>query len=60
MFNIFFAAAIEVVRFSKEDAVLQNLVYLEEETEAGGAPLDQVRRPMTAALYRGPPTDWRG
>ena len=47
LFNIFFAAAIEVVlvRFSEDDTVLKDLVYLEEEAGVGaGAPLERARR----------------
>ena len=48
LFNIFFAAVIEVVRqrFSEDDTILENLVFLDE--GSGGGPdeirLDRVRR----------------
>ena len=43
LFNIFFAAATEVVlvRFSEDDTILKDLVYLEEEAGVGaGTPLE--------------------
>ena len=54
LFNIFFAAAIEVVlvRFREDDTTLKDLVYLDE--EAGvvtGTPLDRVRRAVWGMLY---------
>ena len=48
LFNIVFAAVIEVVlhRFSEDDTILENLVFIDE--ESGGGPdetlLDRVRR----------------
>ena len=54
LFNIFFAAAIEVilVRFSEDDTILKNLVYLEEEAGVGGgAPLEFARRAVWGMLY---------
>ncbi|CAB1103436.1 unnamed protein product [Ectocarpus sp. CCAP 1310/34] len=54
LFNIFFAAVIDAVaiRFSEDDVILQNLVYLEEETGAGArTPLDRVRRAVWGMLY---------
>ncbi|CAB1102654.1 unnamed protein product [Ectocarpus sp. CCAP 1310/34] len=54
LFSIFFAAVIEVVtiRFSEDDIILENLVYLEEETGAGAStPLDRVRRAVWGMLY---------
>ena len=55
LFNIFFAAVIEVVlqRFSDDDAILENLVFLDEGN--GGGPdetlLDRVRRAVWGMLY---------
>lgn len=68
--NILFTATLEVtiVRFSKDDIILQTLVHMLEETgmEAGNQPTKSRGRCedrcklMTSALCRGPPTDWRG
>ena len=48
MFNIFFAAVIEVVlqRFSEDDTILGNLVFLDEGSGGGSDEtlLDRVRR----------------
>ena len=47
LFNIFFAAATEVVlvRFSEDDTILNDLVYLEEEAGVrAGTPLESERR----------------
>ena len=47
LFNIFFAAATEVVlvRFSEDDTILKDLVYLEEKAGVGaGTPLERARR----------------
>ena len=55
LFNIFFAAVIEVVlkRFSEDDTILENLVFLDE--RSGGGPdetlLDRVRREVWGMLY---------
>ena len=55
LFNIFFAAVIEVVlqRFSEGDTILENLVFLDE--GSGGGPyetrLDRVRRAVWGMLY---------
>ena len=55
LFNIFFAAVIEVVlqRFSEDDTILENLVFLDEGN--GGGPdetlLDRVRRAVWGMLY---------
>ena len=55
LFNIFFAAVIEVVlqRFSEDDTILENLAFLEE--GSGGGPdetlLDRVRRAVWGMLY---------
>ena len=55
LFNIFIAAVIEVVlqRFSKDDTILENLVFLDE--GSGGGPdetlLDRVRRAVEGMLY---------
>ena len=46
LFNIFFAAATDVVlvRFSEDDTILKDLVYLEEEAGVGaGTPLERAR-----------------
>ena len=54
LFNVFFAAALEVVivRFSEDDGIMQNLVFLKEETGAGTeTPLDRVRRAVWGMLY---------
>ena len=54
LFNIIFAAAIEVVlvRFSEDDTILKDLVYLEEEAGVGaGTPLERVRRAVWGMLY---------
>ena len=64
LFNVFFAAATEVVlvRFSEDDTILKDLVYLEEEAGVGaGTPLERARRsvwecfmPTTPASYGDP------
>ena len=54
LFNKFFAAAIEVVlvRFSEDDTILRDLVYLEEEAGVGaGTPLECARRAVWGMLY---------
>ena len=54
LFNIFFAAAIEVVlvHFSEDDTILKDLVYLEEEAGVGaGTPLERARRAVWEMLY---------
>ena len=54
LFNIFFAAAIEVVlvRFSEDDTNLNDPVYLEEEAGVGaGTPLECARRAVWGMLY---------
>ena len=54
LFNIFFAAAIEVVfvHFSEDDTTLEDLVYLEEEAGVGaGTPLERARRAVWGMLY---------
>ena len=54
LFNIFFAAATEVVlvRFSEDDTILKYLVYLEEEAAGGaGTPLERARRAVWGILY---------
>ena len=54
LFNIFFAAATEVilVRFSEDDKILKDLVYLEEEAGVGaGTPLERARRVVWGMLY---------
>ena len=54
LFNIFFAAAIEVVlvRFSEDDTILNDLVYLEEEAGARvGTLLERARRAVWGMLY---------
>ena len=55
LFHIFFAAVIEVVlqRFSEDDTILENLVFLDE--GSGGGPdetlRDRVRRAVWGMLY---------
>ena len=47
LFNIFFAAAIKIVlvRFSEDDTILKNMVYLEEEAGVGAeTPLKRAWR----------------
>ena len=54
LFNIFFAAATEVVlvHFSEDDTILKDLVYLEEEAGVGaGTPLERARRAVWGMLY---------
>ena len=54
LFNIFFAVATEVVlvRFSEDDTILKDLVYLEEEAGVGaGTPLERARRAVWGMLY---------
>ena len=54
LFNIFFAAAIEVVlvRLSEDDSILKDLVYLEEDAGVGaGTRLERVRRAVWGMLY---------
>ena len=54
LFNIFFAAATEVVlvRFREDDTILKDLVYLEEEAGVGaGTPLERARRAFRGMLY---------
>ena len=54
LFNIFFAAATEVVlvRFSEDNKILKDLVYLEEEAGVGaGTPLERARRAVWGMLY---------
>ena len=54
LFNIFFAAAIEVVlvRFTEDDTIRKDLVYLEEEAGVGaGTPLERARRSVWGILY---------
>ena len=54
LFKIFFAAATEVVlvRFSEDDTILKDLVYLEEEAGVGaGTPLERARRAVWGMLY---------
>ena len=54
LFNIFFAAATEVilVRFSEDDTILNDLVYLEEEAGVGAeTPLERARRVVWGMFY---------
>ena len=54
LFNIFFAVTTEVVlvRFSEDDTILNDLVYLEEEAGVGaGRPLERARRAVWGMLY---------
>ena len=56
LFNIFFAAATEVVlvRFSEDDTILKDLVYLEEEAGVGaGTLLERARRVVWGMFYAG-------
>ena len=60
LFNIFFAAATEVVlvRFSEDDTILKDLVYLEEEAGVGTeTPLERARRAVWGTLYLSPLSD---
>ena len=53
-FNIFFAAAIEVVflRFSKDATTLKDMIYLEEEAGVtAGTPVERVRRAVWEMMY---------
>ena len=54
LFNIFFAAAIEVVlvRLGEDDTILKDLVSLEQEAGVGaGTPLERARRAIWGMLY---------
>ena len=54
LFNIFFAALIEVVlvRFSEDGTILKDLVYLKEETRVGaGTLLGRARTAVWGMLY---------
>ena len=54
LFNIFFAAAIEIVlvRFSEDDTILKDLVYLEEGAGVGAeTPLERARRAVWEMFY---------
>ena len=52
LFNIFFAAATVLVRFSEDDTILKHLVYLEEEAGVGaGTPLERARRAVWGMVY---------
>ena len=54
LFNIFFAAATDVVlvRFSEDDTILKDLVYLEEEAGVGAeTPLERARRAVWGMFY---------
>ena len=54
LFNIFFAAATEVVlvRFSEDDTILKDLVYLEEEAGVWAeTPLERARRAVWGMFY---------
>ena len=54
LFKIFFATATEVVlvRFSEDDTILKDLVYLEDEAGVGaGTPLKRARRAVWGMLY---------
>ena len=54
LFNIFFAAAIEVVlvRLSEDDTILKDMVSLEQEAGVGaGTPLERARRAIWGMLY---------
>eukprot|EP00752_Nemacystus_decipiens_P003356 g3103.t1 len=52
--NVFFAAPLEVIitRFSQDEVIMRDLVYLEEEDGGGGGTqLDRVRRAVCGMLY---------
>ena len=54
LFNIFFAAVLEVVlvRFSEDDIILEDMVYLDEETTTEAeTPLERARRAVWGMLY---------
>ena len=55
LFNVFFAAPLEVIitRFSQDEVIMRDLVYLEEEEAGGGGGtlLDRVRRAVWGMLY---------
>eukprot|EP00752_Nemacystus_decipiens_P018516 g16601.t1 len=54
LFNVFFAAPLEVIiaRFSQDEVIMRDLVYLEEEDGGdGGTQLDRVRRAVWGVLY---------
>ena len=54
LFNLFFAAATEVVlvRFSEDNTILNDLVYLEEEAGVGAeTPLERARRAVWGMFY---------
>ena len=54
LFNIFFAAAIEVVlvRFSEDDIILKDLVHLEGDARVGaGTPLEPARRAVWGMFF---------
>eukprot|EP00752_Nemacystus_decipiens_P005560 g5031.t1 len=53
LFNVFFAAPLEVIvtRFSQDEVIMRDLVYLEEEDGGGaGTQLDRVRRAVGAKV----------
>ena len=53
LFNVFFAAPLEIIvtRFSKDEVIMRDLVYLKEEERRGGGLLDRVRRAVWGMLY---------
>ena len=54
LFNVFFAAPLEVfdTRFSQDEVIMRDLIYLEEEAGGGvGILLDRVRRAVLGMLY---------
>ncbi|CAB1104591.1 unnamed protein product [Ectocarpus sp. CCAP 1310/34] len=53
LFNVFFAAPLEVIvtRFSKDEVIMRDLVYLNEEEGGGRTLLDRVRRAVWGMLY---------
>ena len=53
LFNVFCAAPLEVIvtRLSHNEVIMRDLVYLEEETEKWGTPLDRVRKAVWGMLY---------
>ncbi|CAB1113911.1 unnamed protein product [Ectocarpus sp. CCAP 1310/34] len=53
LFNVFFAAPLEIIvtRFSQDEVIVRDLVYLKEEERRGGGLLDRVRRAVWGMLY---------
>ncbi|CAB1109362.1 unnamed protein product [Ectocarpus sp. CCAP 1310/34] len=53
LFNVFFAAPLEIIvtRFSQDEVIVRDLVYLKEEERRGEGLLDRVRRAVWGMLY---------